>query len=110
MCSHTSPAFYITDKLPISQGKSPDHRQGNTRKHRISLKKQAPCQRLARGPNKSYIRSHVASDMDSVWLVEPDVVNVQRTGTSYDCAALAAQTDGDLIDIIQIDPLIGKRL
>ena len=45
-----------------------------------------------------------------LWMIQPDVVNIQRARATGRCTAFAAQTDCNLIHVCQIDPLIGNSL
>ena len=56
--------------------------------------------------------SPISSYIGILWSrpIQPDIVDVYRTCTTGCCAAFAAQADGDLINVAQVDALIGKSL
>lgn len=54
--------------------------------------------------------SHVNLFEFDLRTIQPDIVNVQCSRTAGRRSAFAAQTDGNLIHVGQVDPLVGKGL
>ncbi len=69
-------------------------------------KKRSLYHGLTQAPNESTVRL----DMNLLSLIQTEVIDVQRSRTADGDAALAAHADGNLIDITQVDALIGKSL
>ena len=69
-------------------------------------KKRSLYHGLTQAPSESAVRL----DMNLLSLIQTDVIDVQRSRTADGDAARTARTDGNLIDIAQVDALIGKCL